>query len=48
MLLGAMFRFVVASRHYFANLGTIKLIASAALAIALWPLTLLGVNLHLH
>ena len=40
---------VIASQHhYLAHLGTIKLIASAILAIALWPLILLGVDLHLH
>lgn len=39
---------VAASHHYFAHLGSIKPIASAALAVLLWPLVLLGVNLHLR
>ncbi len=38
---------VAASHHYFAHLDSIKPIASAALAILLWPLVLFGVNLHL-
>jgi hypothetical protein len=29
-------------------MSTIKPIASAALAVVLWPLVLLGVNLHIH
>jgi hypothetical protein len=39
---------VATQHHFFENLGTIKLIVSAVLAIAAWPLILLGVNLHLH
>jgi hypothetical protein len=39
---------VAATHHFFSHLGTVKLILSAILAIALWPLVLLGVNLHLH
>jgi hypothetical protein len=40
---------VVASTHHYLNhLGAIKLIVSAVLAIILWPLLLLGVNLHIH
>jgi hypothetical protein len=38
---------VATQHHFFANLGTIKLVASALLAVLLWPLVLLGVNLHL-
>ena len=38
---------VAASHHYLANVGTVKLIASAVLAILLWPLLLLGINLHI-
>lgn len=39
---------VVASTHqYFAHLGDIKAIASAVLAVLLWPLVLFGVDLHL-
>jgi hypothetical protein len=38
---------VAASNQYFEHLNAIKPIASAALAILLWPLLLFGVNLHL-
>jgi len=38
---------VAYSHDYFKNLNTLKLIASAALAIILWPLVLLGINLHI-
>lgn len=41
--------FVIAStHHYFAHVGSLKPVISALLAIALWPLVLLGVNLHIH
>jgi hypothetical protein len=39
---------VAASHHYLSHLNTLRLIASAVLAVVLWPLVLLGVNLHLH
>ncbi len=35
------------SRGYFADLHTLVNIASAILAVVLWPLMLVGVNLHL-
>jgi hypothetical protein len=39
---------VVAGTHqYFVHLGTLNGIVSAVLAVALWPLLLLGVNLHI-
>jgi hypothetical protein len=38
---------VAASHHYFEHLDALKPIASAALAVLLWPLILFGVNLHL-
>ena len=39
---------VVASGHaFFTNLNTVMPIVSAVLAVLLWPLVLLGVNLHL-
>lgn len=39
---------VVASGHaYFAHLNVVMPILSAILAVLLWPLVLLGVNLHL-
>lgn len=40
---------VVAATHdYFVNVNTIREIASAILAVLLWPLLLLGINLHVH
>lgn len=39
---------VIASSHlYFSNLNTLKPIVSAVLAVILWPLVLLGINLHI-
>ena len=38
---------IAASHHYFAHLSTIRQIASAVLAVLLWPLVLLGINLHI-
>jgi hypothetical protein len=37
---------VAASHHYFVHLVTIQTIASAVLGVLLWPLLLLGINLH--
>jgi hypothetical protein len=37
---------LAASHHYFTHANALKPIVSAVLAIALWPLLLLGVNLH--
>lgn len=39
---------IAASHHYFKNLDTLKLVLSAVLAVILWPLVLLGVDLHIH
>lgn len=39
---------VASAHHYFANVGTLKPLLSAALAVALWPLLLLGINLHIR
>ena len=38
---------VAATHHYFAHLGSLRAIISAILAVVLWPLVLLGVNLHI-
>jgi hypothetical protein len=38
---------VAAQKHYFKHLDTIRLIASAVLAVLLWPLLLLGIDLHI-
>jgi hypothetical protein len=40
---------VVASGHnYFEHLDALKPIASAVLAVLLWPLVLFGISLHLR
>jgi hypothetical protein len=39
---------LVASQHsYYAALGSLSQVLSAVVATALWPLVLLGANLHL-
>jgi len=38
---------LASSHHYFANASTLKPLLSALLAIALWPLLLLGISLHI-
>ena len=39
---------VASAHHYFTNVATLRLLGSAILAIVLWPLVLVGVNLHIH
>jgi hypothetical protein len=39
---------VSATHHYWSQLHTLKQIISALLATVLWPLILVGVNLHIH
>jgi hypothetical protein len=39
---------VAASHHYFRHASTLKPLLSALLAVVLWPLLLLGINLHIH
>jgi Mn2+/Fe2+ NRAMP family transporter len=50
-LLGAIYVaigiFLAANKDYFQNLDTAKRVLSALLAILLWPLLLLGVDLHI-
>jgi ABC-type anion transport system duplicated permease subunit len=36
------------SHHYLRNVDNIKPLISAVLAILLWPLLLLGINLHVR
>jgi hypothetical protein len=38
---------VASGHHYFEHLDTLKPIASAILAVLLWPLILFGINLHI-
>jgi hypothetical protein len=39
---------VASAHHYLSHTGALKPIVSALLAIVLWPLVLLGINLHVH
>jgi hypothetical protein len=40
---------VIANSHkYFVHVANLKAVLSAALAVFLWPLILLGVNLHIR
>jgi Mn2+/Fe2+ NRAMP family transporter len=38
---------IAASYDYFERLNTLRQVLSALLAIALWPLVLLGIDLHI-
>lgn len=40
--------FVAADHHYYRHADTVRGVGSALLAIFLWPLVLLGTNLHIH
>ena len=39
--------FVAAAHHYFTHISTIEGVASAVIAILLWPLILLGVHIRI-
>ena len=39
--------FIAYSKDYLESLDTVKRVVSAVLAILLWPLLLLGVDLHI-
>lgn len=39
---------IAATHHYWSNLHNLKQIGSALLATVLWPLILIGINLHIH
>ncbi len=39
--------FIASSHHYFSNVHGIRGVVSAVLAILLWPLILLGIDLHI-
>ncbi len=38
---------LASSHHYFTHVGHLKPLLSALLAVALWPLLLLGISLHI-
>lgn len=39
---------LASSHHYLHHINTLKQVVSAVLAVVLWPLLLLGINLHVH
>jgi hypothetical protein len=39
---------IAEQHHYFTHLNTLSQVVSAVLAIVLWPLILLNVNLHVQ
>jgi hypothetical protein len=39
--------FVASSHHYFAHVTTLTPLVSAVLAVLLWPLLLVGIDLHI-
>jgi hypothetical protein len=39
---------VASAHHYLTHFATFKAVVSAGLAVVLWPLLLLGINLHVH
>jgi hypothetical protein len=39
---------VAASKDYLENLDTVRRLGSAVLAIGLWPLLLLGIDVHIR
>ena len=39
--------FVANAHHYFTHLHSLTTVLSALLAVLLWPLILVGVNLHI-
>ena len=38
---------LASTHHYLNHVNTLKPVVSAVLAIVLWPLLLLGINLHI-
>jgi hypothetical protein len=38
---------IAANKNYFDTLGTLRALVSAVLAVVLWPLLLLGIDLHI-
>lgn len=39
---------VAATHHYLEHVNSLRLVGSAILAVLLWPLILLGIDLHIH
>jgi hypothetical protein len=45
LIIGAI---VASAHHYFTHINALKPVISALLGVLLWPLLLLGINLHIH
>lgn len=39
---------VASTHHYYEHAHTVRAVGSAVLAVALWPLLLLGIDLHIR
>ena len=39
---------VAATHHYFEHANSLRLVGSAILAVLLWPLLFLGIDLHIN
>ncbi|HZR93395.1 MAG TPA: hypothetical protein VFA44_13420 [Gaiellaceae bacterium] len=39
---------IASTHHYYVHAHTARAVGSAALAVALWPLLLLGIDLHIR
>ena len=39
---------VAATHHYFEHIDTIRQVGSAIIAVLVWPLIFLGIDLHIH
>jgi hypothetical protein len=40
--------FVAAANHYFSHVGSTRGVASAVLAILIWPLVLIGIDIRIR
>jgi len=39
---------VAATHHYFEHVDTLRQVGSAIIAVIVWPLIFLGIDLHIH
>jgi sulfite exporter TauE/SafE len=40
--------FVAAANHYFSHVGTVRGVVNAVIAILIWPLVLVGIDIRVH
>jgi hypothetical protein len=40
--------FVAVAHHYFSHIGSTKSVVNAVIAILIWPLVLLGIDIRVH